>query len=93
MELETDINKLNECAQLCVSINTDDKGVFSTSLENEYSLIARSLEEMKKEDGTLMYNREQIYNWINKIRKMGNLQSFMNNSKDDIGDSRNDKNT
>lgn len=47
-ELEHDYKKLEECSQLCVSINTDDKGVFSTSLENEYSLMARALEEMKK---------------------------------------------
>lgn len=36
--------QLEECAQLSVSINTDDKGIFSASLENEYALMACALE-------------------------------------------------
>lgn len=75
-ELEMDVEKLRECPQLCVSINTDDKGVFSTTLENEYSLMAKALEEMKDENGKTKYNREQIYSWLEKIREMGNIQSF-----------------
>lgn len=75
-ELEHDYKKLEECSQLCVSINTDDKGVFSTSLENEYSLMARALEEMKKEDGSPKYSREEVNSWLDAIRRMGNMQSF-----------------
>ena len=34
-DLTWDEEKLRECPQINVSINTDDKGIFHTSLENE----------------------------------------------------------
>ena len=36
---------MHELKDLSLSINTDDKGIFATSLENEYSLIALSLKK------------------------------------------------
>lgn len=74
--LVQDPEKLTECPQLSVSINTDDKGCFSTSLENEYALMACALERVKDENGWPLYSRTMIYEWLNEIRKMGNLQSF-----------------
>lgn len=71
-----DVEKLKECPQLYVSINTDDKGIFQTSLENEYSLIACDLEKAKDAKGHYVYNRQMIYDWLDAIRKMGNQQSF-----------------
>lgn len=68
--------KLADCPQLSVSINTDDKGCFSTSLENEYALMACALERAKDENGWALYSRTMIYEWLDEIRKMGNLQSF-----------------
>lgn len=68
--------KLRECPQLSVSINTDDQGVFSTSLENEYALMARALEDVKDEYGKYVYNKSDIYEWLDRIRIMGNEQSF-----------------
>lgn len=68
--------KLRECPQLSVSINTDDQGVFSTSLENEYALMARALEAVKDEYGNYVYNKSDIYEWLDRIRIMGNEQSF-----------------
>lgn len=62
--------------QLNVSINTDDKGVFSTCLSNEYAYLLFYLEHKKDINGNLMYNSFEIYDWINSIRKMGNEQSF-----------------
>lgn len=75
-DLTYDHDKLQECAQINVSINTDDKGVFRTSLENEYALMACALEKVKDECGKTVYNRQMIYQWLDNIRKMGNLQSF-----------------
>lgn len=66
----------SDCPQLCVSINTDDKGVFHTSLENEYALMASALENMKDANGEPVYTRQEIYDWINRIRVMGNRQVF-----------------
>ena len=37
--------------QMFVSINTDDRGVFQTSLKNEYALLAASVENLTDENG------------------------------------------
>ena len=68
--------KLNECPQIPVCINTDDQGIFSTYLENEYALIALALEKAKDENGKNLYNRLFIYQWIENIRKLGLQLSF-----------------
>jgi hypothetical protein len=62
--------------QLYVSINTDDQGVFSTTLENEYYLLSRALECAKNPDGTEKYSHQQIRDWLDDIREMGLSQSF-----------------
>lgn len=67
-----------KCPQLHVSINTDDQGIFYTCLENEYALVALSLEKLKDENGEYLYNSYEIYSWLDKIREMGLQQSFAN---------------
>lgn len=62
--------------QLNVSINTDDKSIFSTCLSNEYAYLAFYLENKKNSNGVLLYKRFEIYNWLDEIRRMGNEQSF-----------------
>lgn len=62
--------------QLCVSVNTDDQGVFDTLLENEYELLACSLFEQKDGDGHKKFAPENIYSWIDSVREMGNRQTF-----------------
>ncbi len=72
------LNKNPSETQLNVSINTDDKSVFSTCLSNEYAYLAFYLENKKDENGKPLYNRFEIYNWLDAIRRMGNEQSFGN---------------
>jgi len=74
--LEYDHKKINDSPQISVSINTDDAGIFATSLENEYALMAIALEKEKDENGNPKYNKSMIYDWIEKIRRMGLEQSF-----------------
>lgn len=74
LELDNDIIK--DCPQLSVSINTDDQGIFSTSLENEYALMAIALEKEKDENGKPKYNSSMIYEWLERIRQMSIGQSF-----------------
>ena len=62
--------------QLSVSINTDDQGVFDTLLENEYALMALALKKKKDKDNHKIYDIEDIYEWIDYVRKMGIEQSF-----------------
>ena len=68
--------ELRNCAQVHVSINTDDSGVFFTSLESEYAVMARALEEIVDENGEPRFYRWEIYEWLDQIRRMGNAQSF-----------------
>lgn len=76
--LEIEPELIKECPQLSVSINTDDQGIFSTSLENEYALMAISLEKEKDENGNRKYNSSMIFEWLDRIRQMGIQQSFGN---------------
>lgn len=62
--------------QLNVSINTDDRSVFSTSLVNEYAYLMFYLENKKGKDGNNMYTRFNILQWLDEIRRTGNEQSF-----------------
>lgn len=73
-------NELEKCAQINVSVNTDDKGVFSTSLSNEYALLASALGQVKNADGKYVYKQAMIYDWISNIQEMGNQQSFIDSS-------------
>lgn len=66
--------KNSESVQLNVSVNTDDKSVFSTSLTNEYTYLLFYLEN--DETGSQNYSHFQIMQWLDDIRKMGNEQSF-----------------
>lgn len=59
---------------ISVSINTDDAGIFSTSLEREYSLIALAMEKHKCEDYT--NTPREIVEWLNHIRLMSKEQKF-----------------
>lgn len=69
-------------AQLYVSVNTDDKGVFHTSLENEYALLASAMEALEDENGNRVYTSQEVYDWIDKIRNMGNFQVFRANREE-----------
>lgn len=80
-DITWDTDKLRDCPQLNVSINTDDKGVFHTSLENEYALMACAMEKMRDEKEQPVYNRQMIYQWIDNIREMGNQQSFQDENR------------
>ncbi|MBR1792378.1 MAG: hypothetical protein IJ764_01880 [Bacteroidales bacterium] len=57
--------------QISVSINTDDQGVFGTSLEKEFSLMSLVLEQ----DGK--YPREAVYQWLDHVREMAHWCSFL----------------
>ena len=62
--------------QLCVSVNTDDQGIFDTSLENEYALLASALEKQKLEDGMQKYSSSAILQYLYNLRAMGEMQVF-----------------
>lgn len=75
--LTSDPEALASCPQMQVSINTDDQGVFSTYIENEYAYLALALEKCKDSEGNYIYSRNNILQWLENIRKMGIDQSFV----------------
>lgn len=55
--------------QVCV--NTDDLGVFDTSLPFEYALLFQALAEQTNEEGKKQYTSTEIMRYLDSIRKMG----------------------
>ena len=64
---------------VAVSINTDDQGVFSTSLEREYSLMALAIERNQTEEH--QNSPRAIVDWLNRVREMSLEQRFKYNKK------------
>lgn len=79
--LTEDAEQLNRCPQINVSINTDDAGIFGTSLENEYAYMALALEKARDKDGNKLYKRRNIYDWLDHIRVMGLRQTFLDDEE------------
>lgn len=69
-------------ANLCVSLNTDDQGVFDTSLESEYAYVARSLERERDENGNRINSNDEIYAYLDHLRILGNTQTFHHMGED-----------
>lgn len=63
-------------AMVNVSVNTDDRGVFATSLYNEFSLLAAALFKQKDAQGNRLWSNDAIYRYIDKLRENGNHQRF-----------------
>ena len=77
--IETNSRKLKATTtgeNLCVSINTDDQGVFDTLLENEYALMTLALKKATDDDMNALYDIEDIYEWSDYVRRMGIDQVF-----------------
>ena len=68
-ESQSDFVRLNVC------INTDDQGVFYTSLSKEYALLAGTLRKYTKE-GVREYSDNEIMNWIQKLMDNGKILCF-----------------
>lgn len=64
--------------QIDVSINTDDQGVFATSIEKEFTLMACALEKKRNEDGSATYKPKDIYKWLDTVRETAKRNSFLN---------------
>lgn len=66
----------NLSSRLCVSINTDDQGVFQTSLEMEYAIMYTSLCKCRNKDGSPKYTEKQVLKWLLEIKEFGKSQVF-----------------
>lgn len=68
-------HKTNE-PNLWVSINTDDIGVFDTSLSYEYALVFTAIARQRHEEGD--WNDEVIYEYLDALRQNGLDMAFRN---------------
>ncbi len=67
---------IESAAQISVSINTDDAGIFATSLEKEFTLMAIALEKERDPEGRPKYQQNSVYTWLEKIRENAFKQKF-----------------
>ncbi|KEZ89282.1 hypothetical protein [Lacrimispora celerecrescens] len=63
-------------SRMNVSINTDDQGIFHTSLEMEYATMYTALLKSRDQQGILRYSKEDIQQWIKDIGEFGRQQVF-----------------
>lgn len=62
---------------LNASVNTDDRGVFATTLYNEFSLLALGMmKERNEETGEQKYGPRQVMEYIEHLRQAGVKQQF-----------------
>lgn len=59
-----------------VTVNTDDLGIFSTSLENEYALLALALLKQHDNSGRYLYDNRQVMWWIESLLRNSNAFRF-----------------
>lgn len=62
--------------QIQVSVNTDDLGVFDTSIENEYALLFGALSNRKDAERKRLLSYDEILVYIEHLRIMGNNMTF-----------------
>lgn len=70
------LGSLDRDTQMHVSINSDDPGVFDTSISFEYDLLAAALSGMRDDKGGQLYSNREIETYLQNIARMGREQVF-----------------
>ena len=60
-----------EAHHIPVTINTDDIGVFHTTLDNEYAILALAALKKKDAEGCPLYSRRMVMSWLDHLRENG----------------------
>ena len=61
---------------IIVTVNTDDKGIFSTSLEREFSLLACALTKQRVRGVRCKWTDGEIYNYVGRLASAGQINRF-----------------
>lgn len=61
---------------LRVCVNTDDQGIFDTSLENEYGLLYGCLQGRRSADSDWELDDDAILDYLDRLRRAGNTVVF-----------------
>ena len=72
-----DFRKDKRYSHISSSINTDDKGIFSTSIEREYALIYAAFKRKISLQRSLLCKEFDIVKWLDEIREHSNQQCFL----------------
>lgn len=73
------LDELSKKVHIQVSVNTDDIGVFDTSLEHEYALLLCAICRARHREGN--YNDDAVYEYLDYLRENGIRMSFLQNTK------------
>lgn len=63
-------------SNLIVTVNTDDKGIFSTSLQREFSLLACALTKQRIKGVRCKWADGKIYNYVGRLASAGKINRF-----------------
>lgn len=74
--LEASEEERKRSTRLHVCVNTDDLGIFDTSLEFEYALLYQALKAQTDTDGKKKYQSSDILLYLQNIRDMGRTAVF-----------------
>ncbi len=61
---------------ILISVNTDDKGIFATSLHREFSLLALALMKQRHMGEVRKWDRKTIYEYVGRLAGAGQDQRF-----------------
>lgn len=61
---------------IMVSVNTDDKGIFATSLHREYALLALALDKQRMKGDVRRWSEQMIYEYVGQLADAGQAQRF-----------------
>lgn len=59
-----------------VTVNTDDLGIFPTSLPREFELLALALKKERDSSGNSIYQSHEIYDWVERIVRNAHVYKF-----------------
>ena len=59
-----------------ITVNTDDKGIFGTSLYRELSLLALALSKQRYRGDVKKWDKQLIYHYIERLANEGQTQRF-----------------
>ena len=74
------LTNIANSAQMHISINTDDRGVFDTSLPFEYIMIAATLAQQQDDNNRRLHSDREIENYLRNLQRMSKEQIFPENN-------------
>lgn len=61
---------------ILISVNTDDKGIFATSLHREFSLLAIALTKQRHKGVVKKFDKRTVYQYVGRLASAGQKQRF-----------------